>query len=119
MSAKTWPRCAAEGCDRDAHVEVILYDIYELPGGTAEVFLEQDFTCPYLCSNHLHENETRATVDWAPIEPPEGEPISFTELMEIVTLPVGSRQREARGSVDYPYTNRHKAQGFNIYRPLR
>jgi hypothetical protein len=51
------PKCRVEGCEKDATVEVLLYDFYaELP----EVRLERDFTCPFLCSEHMVENEQRA-----------------------------------------------------------
>jgi hypothetical protein len=112
------PNCAVDGCERQAYVEVMLYDIYEFGDRSAEVFFEQDFTCPYLCSTHLYENEAGATVAWTPIEAPEGEPLSLAELQRLVVLPVMSRERKARGSVRYPYTNRHGAQGFSVYRPL-
>lgn len=81
------PHCAVDGCENEAEVEVILYDVYLQP---RHVFFEQDFTCPYLCLDHVVENEEKA----------EGE-------------------RCPRGYVKYPHTNRNDAQGFNIYRPLK
>jgi len=80
--------CSAPGCERAAAVRVILYDVY-LYNTEAEVFYEEDYTCPYLCAEHVTENETKA---------------------------VGVR--EPRGFVKYPYTNRGSAQGFTIYLPL-
>ncbi len=80
------PKCCVAGCANDATVEVILYDVYvEL----RDVFFEQDHTCPYLCGEHLVENEQgiRGT-------------------------------RKPRGSAEYPYSNQEDAQGFTIYRPL-
>jgi hypothetical protein len=53
------------------------------------VFLERDFTCPYLCGRHMAQNEAG----------------------------VGG-VREPRRVVTYPYTNQNAAQGFTIYRPL-
>ncbi len=52
-------------------------------------FFEQDYTCPYLCDFHVQENEAKA---------------------------VGARV--ARGDVKYPYSNRHRAQGFTKYAPI-
>ena len=80
------PRCAVEGCNREATVEVILYDVYPFE---CDVFFERDFTCPHLCAEHMAENETRAR-----------------------------GVRTPRGHVEYPFTNKHSAQGFTIYRPL-
>jgi hypothetical protein len=80
-------KCRVEGCKRRAEYEVILYDVYPYYG---EVFFQRDFTCPFLCSEHVARNEGRA---------------------------VGVR--EPRGYVCYPYTNREGAQGFTIYRPLK
>jgi len=51
------PLCAATGCEANATVEVILYDIYEHNG---EVFFKRDKTCPYLCNQHVQANESGA-----------------------------------------------------------
>jgi hypothetical protein len=75
------------GCDKTAAVEVRLFDIYL--GYHPEVFDKRDFTCPFLCAEHVAENETTA---------------------------VG--KHEARGFVQDRYTNRDKAQGFSTYRKL-
>jgi hypothetical protein len=48
--------CSVMLCERDAAVEVIMYDV--CPNG--EVFFEVDPTCPYLCAFHLLENEQGA-----------------------------------------------------------
>jgi len=53
------------------------------------VFFERDETCSYLCEEHTAENEHSA---------------------------IG--ERRPRGTVRYPFTNRHGALGFTIYRPL-
>jgi hypothetical protein len=79
------PQCSVDDCDRDSAVEVRLYDVY--PDGT--VFDQLDFTCPFLCRQHLKENEEGA----------RGE-------------------RKGRGMVNYPFTNRENAVGFTIYRPF-
>lgn len=79
--------CSAEGCKRPAEFEVYLYDYY--PSANAE-FFEQDYTCPFLCEQHMEENEARA-----------------------------KGVRESRGSVDYPFSNRHGAQGYSKYAPLK
>jgi len=81
------PKCSVDGCDNDATCEVILFDVYMHNGS---VFFERDFTCPYLCSQHVLENEKGA----------QGE-------------------RRPRGDVLYPFTNKNNAQGFTIYRPLK
>jgi hypothetical protein len=54
-----------------------------------EVFFEQDQTCPHLCENHVIENELKADGD-----------------------------RKPRGVTSYPHSNRHRAQGYSMYRPL-
>lgn len=79
--------CSVAGCGKVAVVEVRLFDIYL--GYDPEVFDKRDFTCPFLCAEHLAENEATA---------------------------VG--KREARGFVKYCYTNGDKAQGFSTYRKL-
>lgn len=82
------PKCSVSGCGKNAYVEVRLYDVYLAPYAP-EVFDERDSTCPYLCGKHLNENEKQA----------RGE-------------------RKPRGDVQYPYTNKHGAQGFTVYRVL-
>ena len=85
MSTKV-PNCSVKDCGKNATCEVILFDVYMNNG---DVFFEQDHTCPYLCAEHILENERGARGVRAP-----------------------------RGSVDYPFTNQESAQGFTIYRPL-
>jgi hypothetical protein len=86
MRKKLVVGCGVDGCKNPAYVEVILYDVYPAEG---HVFFQQDFTCPYLCTTHMLENE------------------------------MGARgERRPRGSVLYPFTNRERAQGFTVYRPL-
>lgn len=78
--------CSVPECTTEAAYEVILYDLYLEAG---DVFFEQDETCPFICPQHMSENEQGM-----------------------------QGQREPRGGVTYPYTNQHRAQGFTIYRPL-
>jgi hypothetical protein len=63
--------------------------LYDVYAFEADVHFERDFTCPYLCFPHMVKNEEEA----------EG-------------------VRRPRGHVEYPFTNRHSAQGFTIYRRL-
>lgn len=78
--------CSVSSCNKQADYEVILYDVYP---DDEDVFFERDMTCPFLCAEHMAENELKAT-----------------------------GIREPRGEVRYPYSNQHNAQGFTIYRPL-
>ena len=88
-------QCGVENCGNLPVYEVILYDVYL---NTGEVFYEQDITCPYLCSKHMIDNEQLA------------------RSMEITReeYPI----RRPRGFVHYPHTNKNRAQGFTIYRPI-
>lgn len=79
-------RCSAVDCDHPAEFEVYLYDYYPSEN---EEFFEQDFTCPFLCCEHMEENERRAKGDKRP-----------------------------RGYVEYPFSNGHGAQGYTKYAPL-
>ncbi len=64
--------------------------LYDYYDFANETFYEQDYTCPFLCEKHMELNEQNA----------EGE-------------------RRPRGRVDYPYTNKHLAQGYSKYIPLK
>jgi len=86
MKANGWQLCGVRKCTRIAHFEVILYDVYTDIG---DVFFKQDEICPYICRDHMTENEEKA-----------------------------SGVREPRGHIHYPFTNEYSAQGFTIYRPL-
>jgi hypothetical protein len=77
--------CSVQDCSNQATAEVMLYDVYE----SGEVFFERDFTCPYLCPQHVAENEASI----------QGE-------------------RNPETITNYKYTNQHSAQGFTVYRPL-
>lgn len=81
-------KCSVPNCDNNAFVEVRLYDVYPQIQ-VLDIYDQEDSTCPYLCKEHLAENEAGA----------DGE-------------------RRPRGKVYYPHTNKHCAQGFNIYRKL-
>lgn len=86
-SAPVGHNCSVAGCEKPAAVEVRLFDIYL--GYDPEIFDKRDFTCPFLCADHLAENEATA-----------------------------AGKREPRGFVQYRYTNRDRAQGFSTYRKL-
>ena len=70
------PKCRVQGCSAHAEYEVILYDVYR----TGDVVFDRDCTCPYLCAEHVVENEEKA-----------------------------QGTRRPRGMVHYRYTNRHAA----------
>ncbi|MFJ1470124.1 hypothetical protein [Massilia orientalis] len=80
--------CAVHGCTRDAAVEVRLFDLYERTDGV-RIFDQQDYTCPYLCDEHVAENERGAIGTRAP-----------------------------RDITQYPFSNQHRAQGVTTYRPV-
>lgn len=82
-------KCSVEDCGQPAEYEVVLYDYYDF-FEDPETFYEQDYTCPFLCQQHLDINEKNA----------RGE-------------------RRPRGMVYYPYTNRHGAQGYSKYNPIK
>jgi hypothetical protein len=81
-------KCSVNGCEREATVKVILYDVYPYLDG-ADIFFEQDSTCPFLCTVHVTANEKSA-----------------------------KGVRKSRGFVEYPFSNQERAQGFTIYFPL-
>lgn len=64
--------------------------LYDFYSHLNQTFYEQDLTCPFICEKHLEENEKYA-----------------------------AGKREPRGIVSYPYTNKHKAQGYSKYNPLK
>lgn len=61
--------------------------LYDFYSHSNEEFSERDFTCPYLCGVHQDENERGI---------------------------VGVRKH--RGSPRYPHSNKHRAQGYTVYR---
>ena len=79
-------KCCVDGCENVADYEVILYDYYPR---FKETFCEQDYTCPFLCQQHVDINEQQAKGSKAP-----------------------------RETTTYPYTNQHNAQGHSKYRKL-
>jgi hypothetical protein len=85
--------CSVSGCSEEAKYEVIFYDVYlDLPD--VDVFYERHESCPYLCQQHLNENERELETD------------------------LDNRKcREYRGMLTYRHTQSH-GQGFVIYRPL-
>ncbi len=64
--------------------------LYDYYSHLSQTFYEQDLTCPFLCQKHLDENEQQA---------------------------IG--ERRPRGTVLYPFTNGHKAQGYSKYNPIK
>jgi hypothetical protein len=63
--------------------------LYDVYLAVRKVFFRTDQTCRFLCPEHMVENEAAA----------EG-------------------MRGPRARMNYPYTNRSRAQGITIYRPL-
>jgi hypothetical protein len=82
------PKCSVLARNNPATFEVRLYAVY-LQGPETIIFDERDFTCPYLCAEHVDENERAA-----------------------------KGKREPLGIVECPFSNLHRAKGFTIYRPL-
>lgn len=106
-------RCGVEGCGSLPAYEVILYDIYL---DTGEVFSEHDLTCSYLCPKHIIENERQAC---SLEETDPAAPDAVQNIAEIMqNTRDGPPNRHPRGLVHYPHTNRNRAQGFTIYRPI-
>lgn len=46
-------RCTVDGCENKPDYEVYLYDYYDFMN---EEFLEQDYTCPFICEK-THANK--------------------------------------------------------------
>lgn len=86
FSYEAGQQCSVIGCPRPADYEVYLYDFYSFQ---SEEFFEQDYTCPFLCNEHMEQNEREA----------EGE-------------------RKPRGFVRYPFSKQNFAQGYTTYAPL-
>lgn len=87
VNYETTTKCSVPDCENSAEYEVYLYDYYD---SFNEEFIEQDYTCPFICEKHMHINEKNARGEKRP-----------------------------RGFVSYPYTNRHNAQGYTRYQPVR
>ena len=80
-----------EKCRVEGCNEPAVYEVmlYDFYPRIGDVFFERDCTCPFICRKHADENEACA-----------------------------QGTRVPRGNVVYPYTNRNRAQGFTIHRPL-
>ncbi len=89
------PECSVTGCPALAKYSVLLCDLSPAATKGSQVlldrdpFLEQDYSCPYLCEAHAFENEARAR--------------GIPRLL---------------GSVQYPLSNRWSATGFTLYLPI-
>lgn len=79
--------CSVEGCGNVAEYAVFLYDNYDYNDN--HEFLEQDYTCPFICTEHFEENEINC-----------------------------SGRREYRTALNYMYTNQQYAQGYSRYLPI-
>lgn len=86
ISYEAGQKCSVDGCILPADYEVYLYDFYPFQN---EEFFEQDYTCPFLCNEHMELNEREA----------KGE-------------------RKPRGFVSYPFSKQNFAQGYTTYAPL-
>ena len=134
-------KCAVQHCGKEADVEVVLFDVL----ATGEVFFEQDFTCPYLCTEHVVENEAgcfsrigrselAVTLQQVATRYEAGDRRMDRAISNSIDRSLsraigessedvlgGARipaLRDHGGSPHYPYTNKHDASGFTIYRPL-
>lgn len=87
-------KCSVKGCNQPAEYEVIFYDVYLHPTNPVTVFYERHESCPFVCQEHLSQNERNAKTQ---LDKPE--------------------LRAYRNHVDYPHT-KSEGQGFVIYRPL-
>ena len=86
-------KCSVTDCKNEAEYEVFFYDVY-LHVGQVDVLNEQHESCPYLCQQHLNENERGAQTDLG-----------------------DERLRRYRGGVQYPHA-KSAGLGFCIYKPL-
>lgn len=85
--------CSVRGCRKSADYEAIFYDVYLHLYGDVRVFYQAHESCPFICQEHLNENERNAKTSLA-----------------------NPRWRAYRGSVQYPHSH-SSGQGFVIYRP--
>lgn len=81
-------QCQVPGCTHDAMFEVFLYQYAGHPG-KSEVRSKLDATCPFICEQHAAENESGAL-----------------------------GERNASGSLAYPFTNQDRVPALTIYRPM-
>ena len=79
-------------CSVDGCENLAEYEValYDEYPTSKTVFFEQDRTCPFICQQHHDINEAEA---------------------------VG--ERVPRAIVKYPYTNKHRAQGYTKYIPVK
>lgn len=128
--------CSVDGCNAPPIVEVFLYDMY--PSDEFE-FLQDDFTCPYLCDAHWAENEEKAKSSLS-YKHYKARNNQFFELHKL-KKETGSWEKrkiklyrkgmgkglqgvvwikkpikKPRGGVKYPYTNQHIAVGYTKYK---
>src|SRR5690606_38866076 len=47
-------KCSVEGCSNQAEYEVLFYSYYVEMN---RVHFKQDYTCPFICDEHMQENE--------------------------------------------------------------
>lgn len=83
-------QCSVDGCSNRPDYIVLLYDHYD----PEPIFFEQDYTCPFLCEDHMQENERG-----------------------VGNAGAGER-RYPRAFNRYPYSNRFSAQGYTKYSPM-
>lgn len=80
-------QCSVVGCKNQADYEVIFYDYYT---GLNHVHFEQDYTCPFICDEHMQENEA-----------------------------MSRGVRQPRGDIDYPYSKKLGGQAYTKYLPAK
>jgi len=83
-------KCSVENCSNDPDYLILLYDHYS----NGNIFVEQDYTCPFLCEEHMQENERG-----------------------IGNKGIGDL-RYPRSVNYYPYSNQNCAQGYTRYFPI-
>ena len=83
--------CAVEGCTSTELFSVWLNDTYRDSNNEIyDTFHEQDFTCPFLCKDHMEENKA---------------------------LSVWPHETSTRAKA--PYSNRYHARGWTTYKRTR
>jgi hypothetical protein len=82
------PQCSVARCDAPADYEVQEVRVTPYPD---EVLQMRDPVCPYLCEEHMRENEERST--------------------GVITYHSGDK-------VEYPYTHKRLNSGWSEYEPL-
>ena len=135
-------------CGEPAFVEVLLYDIYiempsvkmdrdftcpflcvkhmienEMKASTEVGSYEREVTLGQVADAYANETDLRPPAFSRVLQNACQRPLvqSSDEVLSELQNKINSAVpaiREARGSVVYPYSNRHGAQGFTIYREL-